>query len=128
MVARFVCFGVAWFAGILAGAWLLAPVIIILMFGIPFTYEMKRKGVLTSTAPAKRYVVSFVLLLGLFGLVSWSMWYLFPEYLWGYIVGVALTVLPNFRKCGRTEANVTEFLETNGEYVDQEALARYLAR
>ncbi|MHC4091987.1 MAG: hypothetical protein ACYSVY_17255, partial [Planctomycetota bacterium] len=71
--------------GILAAAFLLASPIIILVFGIPFTFEMKRQGVLTSTSPVGRYLVSLFLLLGLSAVVSWGVWHFFPAYVWGYV-------------------------------------------
>lgn len=121
---KFLCFGLAWFAGLIVGA--VAPITII-TFAIPFTYEMKRKGVLRSTAPATRYIVSFVLLLGLFVAASWAMWHFFPKYIWGYVIGVLLIVLPKVRLSGRTATNVDTFFKDNAEHVDQEALSRYLA-
>lgn len=124
----FVYILIAWVVGIIASSFLLVPPIIILAFGIPFTYEMKQAGVLTSIAPASRYTVSLVLLLALFVLASWAIWHFFPRYIWGYIVGVVLTLFPNLAKCGRTEANVSEFFQTNAQYVNQDAMRRYLGR
>jgi len=118
----------AWFVGIVAAAILLAQPIIILVFGIPFTYEMRRKGILTSTAPVSRYTVSLFLLLGLFGLVTWAMWHFFPAFIWGYIVGVVLTLLPGLRKCGRNQANISDFFEVNDEYVDRRAFIAWINR
>ena len=67
----------AWIFGVVAAAFLLAPPIIILVFGIPFTYEMKREGVLTNALPAARYFLSLFVLLGLFAVVSWGVWHFF---------------------------------------------------
>jgi hypothetical protein len=116
----------AWFVGVFAAAFLLASPIIIVVFGIPFTYEMRRQGILTSTAPASRYFVSFFLLLGLFGFSTWGVWHFFPAYIWGYVVGVAVTLLPSLRKCTRNEANMTDFFETNAEYVDKDAFSKWV--
>ena len=115
----------AWLVGIVAAAFLLAPPIIILVFGIPFTYEMRRKGILTSSAPASRYLVSFFLLLGLFGLVTWLVRHFFPAFIWGYVVGVVVTLLPSLRNCGRNEANMMDFFEANAEYLDGDAFSEW---
>ena len=125
---QLIYFALAWFAGIAAASFLLGPPIIIVFFGIPFTYEMKRKGVLTSTAPATRYIISFVLLMTLFAAMSWAMWHFFPRFIWAYAVGVLFTIVPRLRACGRTELNIAEFFEAQAEDVDQDALARYLSR
>ncbi len=115
-----------WVVGIVAASFLLAPPIIILVFGIPFTYEMKRQGVLTGSSPAGRYLASLFLLLGLFVVVSWGIWHFFPAYVWGYVVGLVLTFVPSLRKCGRTQANIADFLATNSECLDKDALARWM--
>lgn len=117
--------GLAWLVGMFAAAFLLAPPVIILVFGVPFALELKRKGVLTSAAPAVRLVVSFFLLLAEFGLVSWAVWHFFPKCMWVYAVGVGLTLLPGLRKCGRTEANMKDFFDSNTEYINKEALAAW---
>lgn len=116
----------AWVFGVVAAAFLLAPPVIILVFGIPFTYEMKREGILTNTLSAGRYFVSLFVLLGLFGVVSWGVWHFFPAYTWGYVVGLVLTLVPSLRKCGRTQANITEFFDTNAEHVNKDALTRWM--
>jgi hypothetical protein len=121
------CIILAWFVGIAAAAVLLAPPIIIVVFGIPFTYEMKRNGVLTSTVPARRYLVSFVLLLGVFALITWGVWAFFRAYSLWYVIAALLTLLLNLRKCGRSRVNVAEFFQTNAKYVDKDALSRWMA-
>lgn len=120
------CSILAWFVGIVAAAFLLAPPIIIAVFGVPFTYEMKRKGILTSTAPARRYFVSLFLLLGVFALITWGVWHFFRAYTLWYVIGVLLALLPSLRKCGRSRTNVAEFFQTNARYVDEDARSRWL--
>jgi hypothetical protein len=115
----------AWFVGIVAAAFLLAPPIIIVAFGIPFTYEMKRNGVLMSTAPVSRYAVSFCLLLSIFAGLTWAVWHFVPSYLLWCGIGVVLSLVPGLRKCGRNQANIEDFFKMNAKYVDREAFSRW---
>lgn len=119
---------VAWVGGLVIGAFLLVQSIIILIFGLPFTFEMKQRGVLTSATPAWRYLVWLILLGVLFVAASWVVWHFWPKYIWGYGVGVGMALLLGVGRCGHNEANVTDFFRTNAKYVDQEALARYLGQ
>jgi hypothetical protein len=114
---------VSLFVGAFAGAFLVIPPIIIIVFGIPFSNEMKLAGILKSTAPVKRYISSLVVLTSLFAILSWVMWHSFADYLWTYMLGISLTVIPNLRKCGRTDVNVAEFIESNAGDIDRQNLA-----
>jgi len=115
----------AWLVGVVAAAFVLAPPVIILAFALPFTFEMKGRGVPRSAAPALRYFISFVLLITLFGFLSWAIWHYLQGYFWGYGLGVTLTLLPSLRKCGRTPTNIAEYFETNDEYVNKDRLAHW---
>ena len=121
---------IVWFlagviAGVLAGAFLLVQSLIVVFFGIPFAARLREKGALLSWAPVRRYVVSLLLLLGLFAVVTWAVWHFAPgKSGWGYALGLAMTVLPGLGHCGPTANNVSDFMESNGEFIDPSALSR----
>src|SRR2546428_4732064 len=102
----FLWFSLTWVIGIVAGAFLLAQPLIVLFFGIPFTARLKRLGVLKSNVPFVRYLVSLVVLLGLFvaatmGVQSWL-----HDYIAGYYIGVGLTLF--FALGKRSEEHTSE--------------------
>jgi uncharacterized membrane protein YoaK (UPF0700 family) len=109
--------GLAWLLGMGAGAFLLAPPIIIVAFGIPFARELRAKGILSSNVPIRRYLVSFALLSSLFVILSWAIVHYFPRYFVAFVIGIVFTVLPGLRKCGRNADNMQDFLETNAEFI-----------
>ncbi len=115
----------AWITGSLVASFLFWPPVIILVFGIPFSIELKRLGVLTSTKPAWRYAISFVLLMSLFALASWAMWTYVPKYIWGYIIGIVITLPYGFKNCGRTPANLRDYFESNKDCIDRAALEAF---
>ena len=125
---KFIYLILAWVAGTFVASFFFWQPVIILVFGIPFTFHLKRLGVVTSTRPVFRYTVSFVILTSLLVLSTWAMWHYASKYIWGYVLGFVLTFPGAFQKCGRTPANVREYYETNSEYIDQDALNALSAR
>lgn len=117
----------AFFVGVFCAAWTIAPMIIIITFGIPFTFEMKKIGVLVSLAPAKRYLISFVLLFAVCSSVSWVIYNFFPNQFFVYISGGFLAILFNLRRLGRNEDNASDFFRANKQFLNKNELGRYLA-
>jgi hypothetical protein len=118
--------GIALVAGFIVGVLSLVQPLIILVFGIPFTLEMRRKGVLTSTAPVIKYLLALLVLLGVLVFTSWAMLYWFPRYAVGYAIGAGAALVFAVGKCGRTPANMRDFFRDNARYMDEEVMQRYI--
>lgn len=121
-------FLVAWFVGVISGAFLLIAPLIIVFFALPFSFSLHREGALLSSAPFVRYTVSLVLLSSLFVLVSWSTWHFFPRLFVGYAIGVVLVLVGGVRKCGRNADNLTNYFQNNATYLNHEYIQQFLSQ
>jgi len=106
-----------WFMGLIIGSFCLIPVAIILFFGIPFTKKLTKEGSLSKDNPIiKNYLKSVLILLLVFGLVTWGASYLSQPIFIGYAVGLGTTLLFGLGKSGSNRANMSDYLETNKRY------------
>jgi hypothetical protein len=127
--AMTIIFGIiAIIAGATIGAFSAAQVLIILFVGVPIAHDLRKARVLRSPTPMIGYLVAVVLHLGLLVISCWIMWRFFHPYRWGYVVGLALAILPNLRSLGPTQTNVQEFFENNAQYIDSQAAMDHLSR
>lgn len=123
----YVWLAIFWTIGTILSSFLLIPPLIILFFGIPFTIELRRKGIITTLVPVYKYLVSLILLSGLFLLATWAIWNYFPQYFWAYAVGVLIILFSGIGKCGRNKDNIEDYLTNNAEFIDQEKFQRIFA-
>lgn len=113
---------VAWVIGIFAGAMFLIPPMIILFFGIPFTLQLKRMGAMNGNGPIPSYLGSLVIMPIIFGLITWGVYSWLPGQLIAYWVGVGFILLTGISKCGRNPANMSDYLQSNAKFLDQNTL------
>jgi len=104
-------------------------VLVILLFCLPFTVELNRKGIMSTYKPAYMYCGSVALLSGIFALYSYLVFHFGNIYLQaGYFVAIVVTSVLSLGKLGRNKDNLGEYLENNKEYIDQEKLGGWLAK
>ena len=121
----FIWICVTWMVGLFSGAIFVLQPLIVLFFGIPFTLRLRRLGVLRGSGPLMAYCGSLVLLPLVFGGVTWRVYELLPRAAAGYWVGIAITTLIGLGKCGANPTNIQEYLQTNANQIDSEALRRH---
>jgi hypothetical protein len=116
-----VFFIVSWVVGGLVGAFTLGQVFILARFGIPTAFRWYKQGWLTGPAPVSRYIISLILLTGVFVAVSWVATRFFPEYVTGYWIGVGITAFFGLAKSGTTTDNLADFVQSNVAYINHAA-------
>ena len=121
----FIWICVTWMVGIFAGAVFLLQPLIVLFFGIPFTFRLRRLGVLRGSGPLLAYCVSLIVLPLIFAGITWGVYALLPRAASGYWVGVAITTLIGLGKCGANPTNIQEYLKSNANQIDGEALRQH---
>lgn len=126
MIVDILLFILFWVLGTAATSFLLIPPLIVLFFAIPFTIELKRKGIVHSFAPAYKYLVSFILLFGLFLIIIWAVWS-YTNYFLAYLIGIAIILPSGLKKCGKNPDNLNEYLITNSDYINNEKLREHYA-
>jgi len=108
-----------WFVGLIVGAFTLVQISICLFFALPTAWKMTREGFLVSPNPlTRRYLISIVVLLVIFGFISVLVYFFGPGNAIGaYIGGIVISLLIGIGKVGANKTNTSEFLETNKAYL-----------
>jgi len=122
---NYLWFTVAWAIGLFAGAFFLIQALIVLFFGIPFTMRLRRLGIIRGRGPLIPYLGSLIVLPLLFLAISAGVLTWLPDAQIGYWIGVVIVFWLGRGRCGANATNVQEYLETNAEYFDIEALRRH---
>jgi hypothetical protein len=108
----------AWIFGIIVGSFFLIQPLIILFFALPTTIRLNKSGLMQSYTPLIKYSTSFFLLSGLFALSTWIVFSYFPTYKIPYLIGVGITLLMSFSRLGVNEDNLSNFYESNRQYLN----------
>ncbi len=119
----FVYLLMGWFIGIAITSFTLVPIMIIFFFGIPTTRRLTKDGTLQAGNPIiKNYFIS-VLILGLvFTGAWWVIGNFFPSLLVGFWIGAVISVFLGLGKSGTNENNLSDYLETNKNYISAASL------
>lgn len=92
----------------------LIPILIILRFGIPNTKFLEQnKSLPKNNGIIRGYLVSAILLGGIYFLLFWGSGLLSQMLRSGYIFGTIGTLLLGFDKTGNNPQNASDYLETN---------------
>lgn len=100
------------------------PILIIFFFGIPYTMYLDKAGVMKNKTPIKKELISAVILGIIFALYSWGI-LTFTSEAWAYGIGVGLSLVMSVGKLGRNPNNISDYLTTNKEYIDEKKLKEY---
>lgn len=117
--------GIAFLIGLAAGALLLVQSFIVLFFGIPFTFRLRRLGIMSGRGPIASYCVSLLLLPlifagACFGMLSW-----FPHNMTAYWVGASWAFVLGMFRCGANTTNIKEYIESNANDIDITELSKH---
>jgi hypothetical protein len=113
----FVLVFVGFLIGLVIASFTLIQALICLIFGIPTARNLTSEGLLVENNNLiSRYVISFVVLGSLFGVIT----YLVVTYLSalrvGYGIGVVLAILFGLGQMGSNQNNLSDFMQINKRY------------
>ncbi len=120
---------VFFFIGVGVGSFTLIPVLIIIMFGVPFTKTLEKKKVLNqNNGIIKRYLISLLILSIVFLTTFFITLNYFPAGLIGLLIGVGMVIILGFGKLGENESNVTDYFKRNEGYLNNEEVEKLYSK
>ena len=115
-----VIFSLMWMLGNFIGAYIIIQMIIIVCFGIPYSFELKNTGVLKNYKPIFNYLTSLIIL-SITLIVVWFLLYKYlAKYIIGFYIGVAISILLGIGKCGKNLLNLTDYYRVNKKYLNED--------
>ncbi len=108
--------------GVFVSAYTLLPTLIIVFFGIPFTLELNKKGIMNSYVPIKKYAISLLLLPTILFIISFVIFSYSSNYFYAFVIGSILVLAFGIGKCGKNPNNIADYLRTNGKFIDQKKI------
>lgn len=112
-----------WLIGIMAGAFGLIQILIIIFFSIPMSIRLLKANVLMTTAPIVRDLLSICIISALFAASTLIVHIFFTLYVLPYWVGVGMMVIPGLGRIGKNQNNVSDYMNNNSQYLRVSALA-----
>lgn len=93
--------------------------LIILVFGIPFTKRLEQQEVLNkNNGIIKRYFITLLILPTVYLITAFVILLYFPSGVIAYLIGTGVVLFFGFGGVGENEANVSDYFETNEEYLN----------
>lgn len=119
-------FFVFYFIGAFLSSFTIIQILIILFFGMPITRKLERLGLLDENNKIiKRYFLTILILSLFWGMIAYVLYYFFPNYFAGFLVGLGTVLLFGLGKTGRNPNNISDYLLTNKRHfkvLDEEIL------
>ena len=114
------------FLGLVTGALLLVHMVILLVFGIPFSNKLRRMGILKGPSTLQSYGLALLILPILFGLATWGWMALFPGRVIAYCIGVFLSIFLAVGSVMSNPGRIFQYIPHRPEDIDEELLAKFL--
>lgn len=115
-------FFIGWMVGIFVISFTLIQALIIIFFGIPTTITFNKSGRLKkNNGILKRYFISLLVLLFLFGLINLIVFSFSSALAWGYIFGGGMAMLLGLGKIGLNQDTMEDYVQSNKQYFDDSA-------
>jgi len=106
-----------WFIGLIIFSFTAIPVLIIFVFGIPYTLRLREKGALIKNDKIIRnYLISVTILSIVFIIVTFCIYKFFGNGMIGYFIGCLFSFFGGIGKLGGNPSNISDYLETNKRY------------
>jgi hypothetical protein len=115
---------ISFFAGVFFCAVALVPSLIIMCFGIPYTMELNRKGILKSYAPTVHSLVSLAALFSVFSAATWGCYHFLLKGLSGYICGAGLALIMGLYRCAKSKVNLFAYWREDTRYLAPRCIMR----
>jgi hypothetical protein len=113
-------FGLGFIVGMLVTSFTVIPCLIILVFALPHTAKLKKQGLVKPQSDiVKNYLISLVLLMGIFTIAIALITFFAPSLTIGFVVAIVITVLLGSGNLGENESNSSEYLTKNQQYLDE---------
>jgi hypothetical protein len=110
----FIIFTIGAMVGLGITSFTLIPILIIIRFGIPNTkFLEKHKSLPKNNHIIRGYLISVMLLGGIYSLLFWGTEALSQMLHSGYLLGTIGTLILGFGKTGNNPQNASDYLETN---------------
>lgn len=109
-----------WFVGLVIGSFGFVQLFIIFGFGIPYTKDLERLGILNENNHIiKGYIFSIVLWVFVI-LITTILIFSFVSQLSfiAYCIGIGLMIIGGFGQCGASENNITDYVNSNKKYMN----------
>jgi len=121
----FILWMVFWSLGILVGSLGLVQILIQLFFGIPYTIKLTKLGILTNR---KIVIIKCTLnILFWFIIISMITFLIYKytlQFSTAYLIGLGIPLLLGYRKIGINKDNLSNYITTNNQFINIEALEK----
>jgi hypothetical protein len=124
---QIVYFIIFWLAGVIAGAFTITNILIILFFGIPNSLKLNKLGMLKSLAPLRLQLISLMISLSIFAFTYWLVHEYFHRCILAFNIGVGMSFLNSLSKVGANNNNVSDFNEVFESYIKTDSSAKGLS-
>lgn len=118
---QIIYFIIFWTAGIIAGAFTITNILIILFFGIPHYLKLNRIGILKSLAPLKMQLISLIISFSIFIFIYWLAHKYFNRFILAFNIGIGMSLLNSLTKVGANKNNISEFNEVFASYIKSDS-------
>lgn len=110
-----------WMAGIIAGAFTITRILIILFFGIPYSLNLNSLGRLKSLAPFRMQLISLIISASVFSILYWGVNNYFHRFILAFNIGVGMSLLKSLNKVGANNDNISDFNEFFASHIKAES-------
>ena len=114
------------FLGLLTGALLLVQVVIVLLFGLPFSRKLRKMGILKGPGTLRSFGLALIILPILFGLATWGWLALVPGRVVAYCVGAFISIMLAVGSVGANPGRIFNYIPHRPEDIDRDQLAKFL--
>ena len=114
------------FLGLITGAVFLVQIVIVLLFGLPFSRKLRKMGILKGPSTLRSFGLALIVLPILFGLATWGWLALFPDRVVAYCVGVSISIILAIGTVGSNPGRIFNYIPHRPEDIDRDQLAKFL--